>query len=110
MSPADAIGFSISQRLSEWKEKNWETRVEVLGHLQRGALPTHRTRNLASRLALAAVDELVSMLHEKRSEPPRLVGVDASGNIGFHLLRGDMLRDSKQDVRAVVDEVRRLAY
>lgn len=37
-----------------------DTRLTVLGHIQRGGRPTARDRNLASRLGVAAVDALIA--------------------------------------------------
>ena len=39
-----------------YKMTNAETRVTVLGHLQRGAQPTHRDRLIASAFGVYAVD------------------------------------------------------
>ncbi|MHB1255690.1 MAG: 6-phosphofructokinase, partial [Dethiobacteraceae bacterium] len=45
------------------KRTKMETRVTILGHLQRGGTPTAFDRILASRLGAAAVDLLRSGLH-----------------------------------------------
>ncbi|MBM7838468.1 6-phosphofructokinase 1 [Alkalihalobacillus xiaoxiensis] len=50
-------GFEFGERIS--KEMNMETRVTVLGHIQRGGSPTGSDRVLASRLAAKAVDLLL---------------------------------------------------
>ena len=55
--------FSVgkSQMIYEMEEKNtgFETRVSVLGHIQRGGSPTSTDRTLASRLGLGAVEGLI---------------------------------------------------
>ncbi len=55
---AETAGESSSVRLSRriQKSSNLETRVTVLGHLQRGGTPTPNDRLLATRLGTAAVD------------------------------------------------------
>ncbi|WP_078391924.1 6-phosphofructokinase [Shouchella patagoniensis] len=50
-------GFDFGERIS--KEMDMETRVTVLGHIQRGGSPTGADRVLASRLAAKAVDLLL---------------------------------------------------
>ncbi|GGB27607.1 6-phosphofructokinase [Virgibacillus dakarensis] len=61
-------GFSYGQRIQE--ATNLETRVTVLGHIQRGGSPTAQDRVLASRLGAQAVDILLS---EKAG---RMVGIE----------------------------------
>jgi 6-phosphofructokinase 1 len=53
------IGEEIKQRT------NMETRVTILGHLQRGGTPTAFDRMLASRLGATAVDLLLSGYHNQ---------------------------------------------
>ncbi len=53
------IGEEIKMRT------NMETRVTILGHLQRGGTPTAFDRMLASRLGAAAVDLLLSGCHNR---------------------------------------------
>ncbi len=48
------IGSYLSDRI--YKLTNAETRVTVLGHVQRGAQPTHRDRLIASAFGVHAVD------------------------------------------------------
>lgn len=50
-------GIEFGDRIS--KEMNMETRVTVLGHIQRGGSPTGADRVLASRLGAKAVDLLL---------------------------------------------------
>ncbi|GAE30112.1 6-phosphofructokinase [Halalkalibacter hemicellulosilyticus] len=51
-------GFEFGERIK--KEMNLETRVTVLGHIQRGGSPTAFDRVLASRLGAKAVDHLLT--------------------------------------------------
>ncbi len=48
------IGTYIGDKI--YKLTNAETRVTVLGHVQRGAQPTHRDRLIASAFGVHAVD------------------------------------------------------
>jgi 6-phosphofructokinase 1 len=60
---AEGVGSAL-QIGDEIKEKtNMETRVTILGHLQRGGTPTAFDRMLASRLGAAAVDLLREGCH-----------------------------------------------
>jgi 6-phosphofructokinase 1 len=52
------IGDALSRRIEA--ETGFETRVTVLGHLQRGGTPSPPDRLWATRLGIAAVDELVA--------------------------------------------------
>jgi 6-phosphofructokinase 1 len=52
---AEALGREIEERTG------YETRVTVLGHVQRGGTPTARDRVLATRYGLKAAD----LVHEK---------------------------------------------
>lgn len=48
------IGYYLSQKISD--ATNFETRVTVLGHVQRGGAPTYNDRLLASAFGVKAVD------------------------------------------------------
>lgn len=54
------IGQHLAQQISD--QSDLETRVTVLGHVQRGGLPTHRDRILGTMLGAKAVD----LAHKKR--------------------------------------------
>ena len=60
MSEGDDMGgaFEIAEKVKE-KLSDYETRVTVLGHVQRGGNPTCYDRILASRLGVAAVEKLL---------------------------------------------------
>lgn len=60
-------GFRFAKQIQE--ETNFETRVTVLGHTQRGGSPTAFDRVLASRLGAKAVDLLLE------GEKGRMVGI-----------------------------------
>lgn len=61
-------GFDIGERIKE--ETRLETRVTVLGHIQRGGHPTAADRVLASRLGSKAVELLLN------GEQGRTVGIE----------------------------------
>lgn len=50
-------GFEIGEQIRE--KTGWETRVTVLGHIQRGGSPSALDRTLASRMGSMAVDLLI---------------------------------------------------
>ena len=52
------IGDMVAQEIS--LKTNLETRVTVLGHIQRGGIPSAFDRTLATRLGVAAVDTLAA--------------------------------------------------
>lgn len=66
--------YKIAEKVKE-KLANIETRVTVLGHIQRGGNPTFSDRVLASRLGVAAVDAL---LNGRRQEMIGLVNNEVS--------------------------------
>jgi 6-phosphofructokinase 1 len=51
--------FAVAKKVKE-KFDHYDTRVSVIGHMQRGGSPTCGDRVLASRLGLAAVDALLA--------------------------------------------------
>ncbi|MFO7820314.1 MAG: 6-phosphofructokinase, partial [Halanaerobacter sp.] len=54
----ESPAFTLSKEISNRTE--FEARVTILGHIQRGGAPTGRDRLLASRLGAAAVDRLLA--------------------------------------------------
>lgn len=50
--------FEMARRVKE-RFNHYDTRVSILGHMQRGGSPTCRDRVLASRLGNAAVEALL---------------------------------------------------
>ncbi|ADL13364.1 6-phosphofructokinase [Acetohalobium arabaticum] len=63
----ESQAFAIAEEISN--RTGFETRVTVLGHLQRGGIPTAQDRILGSRLGAAAVDLLLE------GETNKMVGV-----------------------------------
>lgn len=79
----------------------WDFRVAVLGHIQRGGKPTARDRVLASKLGAAAVDGLLA------DRAGTMVG-EVRGEIVYSLLRETWER-KKQPNPALLDLVHDLA-
>ena len=61
MVVAEGDELGGAQRIADAvrKDLNLESRVSVLGHIQRGGSPTARDRVLASRLGVAAVEAIL---------------------------------------------------
>ncbi|MBC7912710.1 MAG: 6-phosphofructokinase [Pyrinomonadaceae bacterium] len=55
----NAGGFEIASLIKE-RFPNYDTRLSILGHIQRGGRPTCMDRVLASRIGVAAVEALLS--------------------------------------------------
>jgi 6-phosphofructokinase 1 len=68
-------GFEIGERIRE--ATGWETRVTVLGHIQRGGSPSASDRVLASRMGAFAVDLLLE------GEGGKVVGING-GEVQAH--------------------------
>ncbi len=62
---AEGAGSALEVGEALKKKTNMETRVTILGHLQRGGTPTAYDRMLASRLGAAAVDTLLEGCYGK---------------------------------------------
>ncbi|WP_188453427.1 6-phosphofructokinase [Virgibacillus oceani] len=88
-------GFSYGQRIQE--ATNLETRVTVLGYIQRGGSPTASDRVLASRLGAKAVDLLLE------GKAGRMVGIQKNKLVDHNIL--DIL--SKQ--HTINDEMYKLS-
>lgn len=57
--------------------KDWEIRVSVIGHIQRGAVPTYFTRNLASEMGHLTFDKICYLINSECAKDlcaPLLVG------------------------------------
>lgn len=72
-------GMEYGKRIQE--AANLETRVTVLGHLQRGGSPTGGDRVLASRLGAKAVDLLLS------GEAGKMVGLQQNDLVSHSILK-----------------------
>lgn len=103
--PAHDLGVALRGRIG-----GWEARTTVLGHVQRGAWPTPRTRTLAARLGLKAVDTLVRRIDSGRCPPPQLVGVNAQGQTRMTPVSYPMVRESARAISRARREVERLSY
>ncbi|WP_430791344.1 6-phosphofructokinase [Virgibacillus flavescens] len=71
-------GFAYGQRIQD--ATNLETRVTVLGHIQRGGSPTASDRVLASRLGAKAVDLLIA------GKGGRVVGIQKNELVDHDIL------------------------
>jgi 6-phosphofructokinase 1 len=68
-------GFEVAEKIKE-KFPNYDTRLSILGHIQRGGRPTCMDRVLASRVGVAAVEALLD------GRKGLMVGV-VNGNIHY---------------------------
>ncbi|MCK9905592.1 6-phosphofructokinase, partial [Frankia sp. Cpl3] len=66
---AEGVGSAVGYAEEIKQRTGWETRVTVLGHIQRGGSPTAFDRMLASRMGAAAVDLLLE------GKADRMVGI-----------------------------------
>lgn len=96
---AEGVGSGIEYGEKIEEALNIETRVTVLGHLQRGGSPTASDRVLASRLGAKAVDLLLD------GKEGRMVGLYNNGLVDFsikdilaekHTINMDMYKLSKE--------------
>jgi len=92
--PLDAN--SLKQILSE--RLNAQTRVTVLGHVQRGGAPSVFDRILATRLGAAAVDDLLA---EGFDKPPRMMGLHENRVITTPLPE---VIDKSSEVSALIEQ------
>jgi 6-phosphofructokinase len=82
-------GRIVTQRLADHFGEDWDVRLSVLGHMQRGAEPTFATRNLATRMALKALDP---DLLADRDEGAYMIGVAASGDLDIVKIGHELVR------------------
>jgi 6-phosphofructokinase 1 len=80
---AEGVGSGVDIGRTIQEETDLETRVTVLGHIQRGGSPTGRDRVLASRLGAKAVELLLV------GEAGQVVGIE-NNKIVYHAI-GDAL-------------------
>jgi len=86
--------FEIGRVIKE-KYPNYDTRVSVLGHIQRGGRPSCMDRVLASRLGVAAVErlkdggrnEMVGLVHDEITYTPLEKAVKYHVDINPHFLK-----------------------
>ncbi len=97
VSEGDQIGkniFGLAEFIDE-NLKEYEVRVTVLGHIQRGGAPSCFDRVLASRLGVGAVDALlrgesnvmIGIVHNKVTSVPFSVATKGSNEIDLELIR-----------------------
>lgn len=97
VSEGDKIGKNVFE-LKEYVEENmpeYDVRVSVLGHMQRGGAPSCFDRVLASRLGVKAVESIlegksnymVGLLHDKVTLTPLEQAIKGSSTIDAELLR-----------------------
>lgn len=97
VSEGDQIGKNIFglARYIEENLKEYEVRVTVLGHIQRGGSPSCYDRVLASRLGVGAVDALlkgeknvmIGIVHNKVTSVPFSEAIKGSNEIDEDLIR-----------------------
>jgi 6-phosphofructokinase 1 len=86
--------FEIGRVIKE-KYPNYDTRVSVLGHIQRGGRPSCMDRVLASRLGVAAVEalkdgkrnEMIGLVHDEITHTPLEKAVKHHVEINPHFLK-----------------------
>ncbi len=86
--------FEIGRLIQE-KYPNYDTRVSILGHIQRGGKPTCMDRVLASRLGVAAVEilrdghhgEMVGLIHNVITFTPFELSVKHHEDVNADFLR-----------------------
>lgn len=97
VAEGDKIGKNVFQ-LKDYVEENmgeYEVRVSVLGHMQRGGGPSCFDRVLASRMGVRAVEELmqgksaymVGLLNDKMALTPFDQAIKGQSKINIELLR-----------------------
>jgi len=97
VSEGDQIGkniFGLAQYIEE-NLKEYEVRVTVLGHIQRGGSPSCFDRVLASRLGVGAIDALlrgetnvmIGIVHNKVISVPFSEAIKGSNEIDEELIR-----------------------
>lgn len=97
IAEGDKIGKNVFE-LKDYVEANlpeYEVRVSVLGHMQRGGAPSCYDRVLASRLGVKAVESLlegkstfmVGMINDKVALTPLLQAIKGKSEIDRELLR-----------------------
>lgn len=97
VSEGDQIGkniFGLAQYIEE-NLKEYEVRVTVLGHIQRGGSPSCYDRVLASRLGVGAIDALlrgetnvmIGIVHNKVISVPFSEAIKGSNEIDEDLIR-----------------------
>jgi len=87
-------GFEIGRHIKE-KFPHYDTRVSILGHIQRGGRPTCMDRVLASRMGVAAIEslrdghrnEMIGIIHNEIAYTPFEYACKHNDEINPNLLR-----------------------
>ena len=97
VSEGDQIGKNIAKLADDVQENlpEYEVKVTVLGHIQRGGSPSCYDRVLASRLGVGAIDALlagksnimIGIQHKKIAHVPFEVAINVKKKIDFDLVR-----------------------
>ena len=93
------IGNVVAKQIEE--ETGMESRVTVLGHLQRGGIPTAFDRILATRYGAGAVNLVMEgkfgeMVCLRTPNIESVALADAVGEIRMVPVNGDMVRSARQ--------------
>ena len=99
-SPITGGAMGLAERVRK-EFPQYDVRVTILGHLQRGGSPTALDRILASRMGAAAIDALL--------EGQRNVMIGDSNDEIVYVPFGKAVHKSKPIDHALVDTLRRLS-
>lgn len=99
-SPVTGGAMGIAKRVEE-EYPQYDVRVSILGHLQRGGSPTAHDRILASRMGAAAIDAL---LDDQRNV---MIGIKNDEIVYVPITRA--IKNEKPINRELIDTLRRLS-
>lgn len=99
-SPVTGGAMGIAKRVEE-EYPQYDVRVSILGHLQRGGSPTASDRILASRLGAAAIDALL--------DDQRNVMIGISNDNIVYVPFSKAIKNDKPINRELLDTLRRLS-
>lgn len=99
-SPVTGGAMGIAERV-EKEYPQYDVRVSILGHLQRGGSPTASDRILASRLGAAAIDALL--------DDQRNVMIGISNDNIVYVPFSKAIKNDKPINRELLDTLRRLS-
>ncbi|EJW91878.1 6-phosphofructokinase, partial [gut metagenome] len=99
-SPVTGGAMALAERVKN-EYPQYEVRVSILGHLQRGGSPTAHDRILASRMGAAAIDALL--------EDQRNVMIGISNDEIVYVPFSKATKKDKPINRELLDTLRRLS-
>ncbi|THG47072.1 MULTISPECIES: 6-phosphofructokinase [Muribaculum] len=99
-SPVTGGAMALAERVNK-EYPEYDVRVSILGHLQRGGSPTARDRILASRLGSAAIDALL--------DDQRNVMIGISNDEIVYVPFSKAIKKDKPINRSLLDTLRRLS-